>query len=157
MQWYNMTAESTGPFLFLRNWLWICPTLDTSDVTLRGCFGFSNLNGSPFSNITNYSELILSIQTWGIGKSFQNYKQACISPSNYNLRSGATQEWCKGDMKICYASRVRSEATSRVISSRFVRPAYHSERIFQSPRFMMTGLSFLRFGAMRKWLQWVLG
>ena len=48
-------------------------------------------------------------------------------------------------MKICYASRVRSEATSRVISSRFVRPAHHSERIFQSPRFIQTGLSILRF------------
>ena len=40
-------------------------------------------------------------------------------------------------MKICYASRV--------ISSRFVRPAHHSERIFQSPRFIQTGLSILRF------------
>ena len=48
-------------------------------------------------------------------------------------------------MRICYASRVRSEAISRVISSRFVRPAYHSERIFQSPRFIQTGLSILRF------------
>ena len=48
-------------------------------------------------------------------------------------------------MRICYASRVRSEAISQVISSRFVRLAHHSERIFQSPRFMQTGLSILRF------------
>jgi hypothetical protein len=48
-------------------------------------------------------------------------------------------------MKICYASRVRSEAFSQVISSRFVRPAHHSERIFQYPSFIETGLLFLRF------------
>ena len=48
-------------------------------------------------------------------------------------------------MKICYASRVRSEAISQVMSSRFVRPAHHSERIFQYPSFIQTGLLFLRF------------
>ena len=58
-------------------------------------------------------------------------------------------------MKICYASRVRSEATSRVISSRFGRPAHHSERIFQSPRFIQTGLTILRFhkGVLTPYLQ----
>ena len=29
--------------------------------------------------------------------------------------------------------------------SRFVRPAYHSEKIFQSPGFIQIGLSFLKF------------
>ena len=46
-----------------------------------------------------------------------------------SLRSVATHELCKGDMKICYASRVRSEVTSRVISTRFVtlyRQDYYS-------------------------------
>ena len=43
-------------------------------------------------------------------------------------------------MRICYASWVRSKAISQVISSRFVRPAYHSESILQSPRFVSTGL-----------------
>ena len=31
-------------------------------------------------------------------------------------------------MRICYALRVRSEVISQVIGSRFIRPAYHSER-----------------------------
>ena len=45
----------------------------------------------------------------------------CESPSNHDLTSAASQEWWEGDSKICNASRVRSEATSRVINCRFVR------------------------------------
>ena len=74
------------------------------------------LDSRAFSPIIN-EPVYINLEYWKI---LYEWWAGLHIPSNHDLRNVATQEWCEGDIKICYASRVRSKGTSQLISSRFV-------------------------------------
>ena len=84
--------------------------------TKHGQFQSKNLSQTKRKNCVNPDDKML--KDWKI---LYEWWATCESPSNHDLTSAASQEWWEGDSKICNASRVRSEATSRVINCRFVR------------------------------------